>query len=120
MSDIPQNSGDSGRDESGKFVEGHKKLGGAVAGSFSLLALLKNEIQKCPEGQDKRTYADLVIKRMLKEAIENGDIQIIKLIWNYIEGMPNQPIEHSTDGNFKVTLETINDQHKMDEDDKTE
>ena len=30
---------------------------------------------------------------MLKESIEKGDIQQIKLIWNYIEGMPKQPID---------------------------
>ena len=30
---------------------------------------------------------------MLKEAIEKGDYAMIKLIWNYIEGMPRQSIE---------------------------
>jgi len=65
---------------------------GKPEGSFSLLSILKAEIQKCPKGQNKKTYADLIVKRMLKESIEKGDYAQIKLIWNYIEGMPTQPI----------------------------
>ena len=64
-----------------------------TTGSFSLVGILKEELQRCPEGQDKKTYADLIIKRMLKEAIEKGDQQQIRLIWNYIEGMPKQSME---------------------------
>ena len=65
---------------------------GRPEGTFSLLTLLKQELQKVPEGQDKKTYADLIVKRMLKQAIEKGDQQQIKLIWNYIEGMPRQDL----------------------------
>ena len=37
---------------------------GRPPGTFSLLTLLKQELQKVPEGQDKKTYADLIIKRI--------------------------------------------------------
>ena len=83
------------RNKKGQLLPGSvlNPKGNEPGTAFSLLTILKNELQKCPEGQDKKTYADLIIKRMLKEAIEKGDIQQIKLIWNYIEGMPRQPID---------------------------
>ncbi len=68
---------------------------GKPEGAFSLLSILRAELQKVPEEykKDKKTYADLIIKRMLADAIKKGDDQKIKLIWNYIEGMPKQNIE---------------------------
>lgn len=80
---------------------------GKPEGAFSLLAILKAELQKCPEGQDKKTYAHLIVKRMLKEAIEKGDQQQIKLIWNYIEGMPKQNLELSGVLNIGKTLDEL-------------
>ena len=83
------------------FVKGddpRRNITGENKGSFSLLNLLKAEIQKCPEGQDKKTYADLIIKRMLKESIEKGDIQHIKTIWAYVEGMPKESHDITSGG----------------------
>lgn len=93
------------RDEKGRFVEGQS---GNPDGRpvFSLVAILKAELQKCPEGQDKKTYAELVVAKMLKEATTRGDHAQIKLIWNYIEGMPKQAVEHS--GEVKESIE-LND-----------
>lgn len=67
---------------------------GRPAGSFSLLTLLKQKLQEIPEEykEDKKTYADLIVERMLADSIKKGDQQQIKLIWNYIEGMPTQKI----------------------------
>jgi len=84
------------RDEEGKFVKG---TSGNPDGrpTFSLISILKEELQKCPEGQDKKTHAFLLIRRMLKEAIENGNDQQIKNILQYVEGMPTQRIEGDID-----------------------
>lgn len=91
--EIPENAGII-RDDKGRFPKGVSgNPAGKPEGTFSLITLLKQELQKCPEGQDKKTYADLIVKRMLKEAIEKGDQQQIRLIWNYIEGMPRQNLD---------------------------
>ena len=66
---------------------------GKNKGAFSLINLLKHKIQECPEGQDKKTYADLIIRRMLSESIKKGDIQHIKTIFAYLEGMPKQNVD---------------------------
>ena len=100
---IPAKQEISGRDDKGRFIEG---VSGNPDGRpvFSLISILKAELQKCPEGQDKKTYADLIIKRMLKEAIEKGDQQQIKLIWNYIEGLPNAKTTVTLEGKSLAEL----------------
>jgi len=54
---------------------------------------LKNELtealHKIAEGSDNPYYV-LLVKKMLVMAIKNGNEQIIRLIWNYLEGMPLQ------------------------------
>ena len=52
------------------------------------------ELEEVPEGQ-KSTYLQLLIQRIMKEAIQDGDQQMITRIWNYVDGMPRQAIEHS-------------------------
>ena len=84
------------------FVKGDKNINrdGRPEGTFSLLTLLKKELQKCPEGEDERTYADLIIKKMLDEATKKGDYNKMKLIWNYIEGMPLQKLANADGSNL--------------------
>ena len=102
MTDLPKVIGIK-RDEEGKIVDGSAPLNpnGRPKGTFSLVGMLKAEMQKCPEGEDKRTYADLLIKRILKAAIEEGNDQQIKNILQYVEGMPKQTIQH--EGGFFST-----------------
>lgn len=38
----------------------------------------------------KATYLQLLINRIFKQAIQDGDQQMIKNIWNYVDGMPIQ------------------------------
>jgi hypothetical protein len=84
---------------------------GRPKGSFSLLRLLREELEKCPDGQDKKTYADLIVKRMLKESIEKGDIQHIKTIWSYIEGQPKET--HDVGGEILIKIaKEIADKHE--------
>ncbi|PIU58462.1 MAG: hypothetical protein COS89_00255 [Deltaproteobacteria bacterium CG07_land_8_20_14_0_80_38_7] len=89
------------RNPDGTFAEGNK--GGPGRPVFSLISMLKAELQKCPEGQDKRTYADMLIQRIMKKAISDGDDQQIKNILQYVEGMPRQGIDMKHQG--KITLE---------------
>ena len=67
--------------------------GGRPKGSLSITALVKAELMKCPEGEDKKTYADLVVKRILSKAIKDGDDKMIDRIWKYIDGMPKESID---------------------------
>src|ERR1035437_8712643 len=37
---------------------------------------------------------DCIVRSIMDRALA-GDSQIIKLMWNYLDGMPTQPVEHS-------------------------
>ena len=65
---------------------------GRPPGTISLTTLIKQELDKCPDGKDKKTYADLIVKRILTKAIRDGDSQIIKTIWAYTDGLPKSDI----------------------------
>jgi len=65
---------------------------GRPPGTISLTTLIKQELDKCPDGKDKKTYADLIVKRILTKAIRDGDPQMIKTVWAYIDGLPKADI----------------------------
>ena len=85
----PDNTGGN-RDERGRFKPGMSgNPAGKPPGSISLTARIKKELEKIPEGQ-KITYLDALVKQILKKAIADGDQQMIRLIWNYLDGIPSQ------------------------------
>lgn len=93
------------RDEKGRLLPGNTaNPAGGKKGSFSLLPLLKKQLQECPEGKDKKSYAILIIEKMISNAVEKGDVNMLKLIWNYIEGMPKQSFEVGGDKENPIAL----------------
>ncbi|MCX6718423.1 MAG: DUF5681 domain-containing protein [Candidatus Staskawiczbacteria bacterium] len=62
---------------------------GRPSGSVSITAEIKKKLQEIPEGQQK-SYLELLINRILKQAVVDGNEQMIKQIWNYIDGPPRQ------------------------------
>ena len=83
---------------SGKpFIKNDPRINkkGRPKDSFSLLTILKRELQAIPpeyKGKERKQYAELLIKKQLYKAIIEGDEQSIKLIWNYVEGTPIQKV----------------------------
>lgn len=110
----PETTGENSvkRDDKGRFVEGGASPNpeGRPKGSFSITAMIKAKLQEIPEGEQE-SYADLLIKRILKDAIEKGDARLIKQIWNYMDGMPNQKLTIDSDQAQRVqdTLDKINE-----------
>ena len=72
----------------------------------SLTDLMRAFLQNVPEGQ-KKTYKEIYIQKVYQMAV-NGDQAAIKLIWNYIDGMPKQEL----DPNSQVLVELINYAHR--------
>jgi len=71
-------------DDPRRNLEGRPKGSG-----LSITTEIKKKLEQCPDGQ-KATYLQLLINRIVKQAIQDGDQQMIKQIWNYIDGMPTQ------------------------------
>ena len=59
---------------------------------ISITTEIKRELERIPEGH-KASYLQLLIKQILKKAILDGDGDMIKQIWNYLDGKPKESID---------------------------
>ena len=85
--EIPTKNGDN-RQPDGKFGAGNiANPNGRPKGTLSIVGMLKKKLEDVPEGA-KKTYAELLIDRILQMAIQDKNDQQIKNILQYIEGMP--------------------------------
>lgn len=84
-----------------------KGVSGNPAGrpKSNLGKLLAKYMEKTPAGL-KETYAELFVKKCLKLALEDGDVEIIKYIWDRLEGKIPQDVEFGGKDNtpMKFTL----------------
>lgn len=66
---------------------------GRPKGAKNFTSKVKKALEKIAEGKDF-TYEEALVKKILHKAIVEGNEQMIKLMWNYIDGMPVQAIDH--------------------------
>jgi hypothetical protein len=74
------------------------------AGGLTLTPIIRAELEKIPEGQ-KESYKTLFVKRLFKKAIVDGDEKALRMIINYVDGLPKQVIEGDLFGDLKITWE---------------
>ena len=92
MSNEPLKTDENGeRDEKGRFTQGNLGGPGRPKG-LSITSLVRAELDKAPEDEES-TYAELLIRQLLKKAIVDGDSSTQKLIWNYIDGLPQASLD---------------------------
>lgn len=82
--------------ETGKFVKGNPG-GGRPKGSISVVSAIKKKLEECPEGKEK-TYLHYLVEKIMKKAIVDDDVAMIKDIINRVDGMPQQKTDITTDG----------------------
>lgn len=80
---------------------------------ISITTEIKKKLDETPEGQ-KATYLQLLINRIMKQAIQDGDQQMITKIWNYVDGMPKQSIDATSNGETLKGLIEVNYDKKED------
>mgnify|MGYP001575283916 CR=1 FL=1 len=85
--------------ETGKFLPGNPGGGRPPGSGISITTEIKKKLAEVPEGQ-KSTYLQLLINRIMKQAIQDGDQQMITRIWQYIDGMPKQESTVNLGGEF--------------------
>ena len=94
-----------GRDEKGRFKPGYSGNPQGRPKGISITEMIKRKLEEVPPGE-KRTYLEALILKILKKAIIDEDSQMIKNIWNYVDGMPKEKIEmESGELPFKVIIE---------------
>lgn len=79
---------------------------GRPKGSISLLSILKKQLRKRTIDKKYRN-AYLLVQKTLDKAIVDGDNAQIKLIWDYLEGMPKQNIKVEGELNINQALDEI-------------
>jgi len=106
-SEITVNDGEKpvDRNEKGQFIDGNK-TGGTRKGSISITSSIKKELKEIPVGS-KETYLILLIKRILQKAIVEGDVQLLKQIWAYIDGQPKQTVRVEDDEEMRIMKEQL-------------
>lgn len=78
-----------------QFKKGNK-LGGRTLGAVGLKTKLKEALQRIHEGTGTR-YDELFIQATIKDGIK-ADGQSRRLIWQYIEGLPQQNLDIMSGG----------------------
>ena len=78
---------------------------GRPKGLVSLAELLRRRLKTSPPGE-RKNYAEFLVGKLLSMALQ-GDIQAIKLIWNYTEGMPKSLIEIENKPTISEILDRI-------------
>jgi len=79
------------------------RAGRPKGSGLSITTEIRRKLEECPEGQ-KANYLELLVSRILKQAISDGNTQMITKIWNYIDGMPKQQIEQPIDNIQRVVI----------------
>ena len=87
------------RDSKGKFTKGKSgNPGGRPKGTgLNLTSLLKVKLEEIPKGKQS-SYKELFVEKLLHKGLVDGDLQSLKLIMNYVDGLPKQSLGLSTDG----------------------
>lgn len=96
-------------------VSGNPK--GRPKGTVSITEAIRrklNDLAPSLDNKEKRTYLEVLIIRIMNKAIIEGDQQMITKIWNYIDGMPKQSIEHSGKMSLEEFLNDGNDSEEGD------
>ena len=92
------------RNEKGQFVPGVSgNPAGKPPGAYSLVAILKRQLQEIPEGRQK-SYGEELIKAMLHKGIVEKDSTTHRLIMNYMEGMPLQRTDVTSKGDKIIVI----------------
>ncbi len=72
---------------------------------ISITEMVKEALEEVEEKTGKQ-WKDLIIKRILLKATNDGDVTMLKAIWAYIDGMPKQSTD-ITSGGDKIETNTI-------------
>lgn len=72
---------------------------GKPLGAKNFTTKVREALMKVADGSENgETYEVLLIRRVLKKAIVEGDSFMIRLMWNYLDGLPQQSIDLTTKG----------------------
>ena len=96
----PENSGENQgiRDEMGRFKPGQSgNLNGKPLGTRNFTTRVREALAVVAEGKEY-TYEEALVKTVMHKAIIDKDPAMIRLVWNYLDGMPQQNTDITSGG----------------------
>ena len=90
------------RDEKGKFVKGHTRLGGRQKN----VVYISDRVRKILDKKDKKTqmrYIDAVAHKIVKEALGDSERLLVEL-WHMVDGMPKQKVDVESEGGININI----------------
>jgi hypothetical protein len=92
MSHIPNPTGKGGFKDNPQNINTDGRPKG-----ISITEMVKEALETV-ESKTGKKWKDLIIKRILLKAVNEGDTQMLKAIWSYIDGAPPQSVDVTSDG----------------------
>lgn len=83
--------------ENGQFLPGNRSKGGRPQGAYSISVQIKRRLQEV-DPINRKKYLELLVDAIMHKAVADGDEKMIKLIWNYMDGMPQQKTDITSGG----------------------
>ena len=87
--------------------------GGRPKGSISLVNMMR-ERHKMIGPDQKRSIAEHLIDNIMQDALDGKDTQL-KLLLNYVEGMPRQSLDIGNDGELPFLITVVKDEPKRED-----
>ena len=88
--------------KTGRFIEGKPGGPGKPKGTLSITTAVKRRLEAFVKKGGNKKELDRLVDTILKKAIDDGDTNTIKAIWNYVDGMPQQKVDVTSLGE-KIT-----------------
>lgn len=80
------------RDEKGKFLPGiSPNPDGRPKGALNFTTKVREALSKVADDKGT-TYEQKLVKRIMDDALRGND-KLMKLVWNYLDGMPPQRVD---------------------------
>lgn len=93
--------------QTGKFAVGNPG-GGRPKGAKNFTTKVRDALETLAQTKEGSpldiSHSELLVRRIIQKAIA-GDNQMIKLLWNYLDGLPMQTIKHEGEMEITLTLE---------------
>ena len=86
----PVKQEETGRNPDGTFKDGVSGNPNGRPKGLSITQMVRDALEEV-EPKTGITWKDLIIIKIILKAVAEGDTNLIKTIWAYIDGMPVQP-----------------------------
>jgi hypothetical protein len=104
----PRENQEVRRDKRGRFLpgsSGNPEGGdGRPPGSISITREIRKKLLEIPKGS-RKTYLKILVSKIIKKAVIDGDYQMIKQIWSYLDGIPKFEAEKFKEENVQQSAE---------------